>query len=162
MLKKNKGFQFTLHSIPRVFQIVLNTSLVFLGIILSILLVKELVMFSQLLLISDNSNYKTFLESILIFFLYFEFIAMIVKYFEEDYHFPLRYFIYIGITAMTRLVIVDHDNPMSTLLYALVIVILIIGYCIMNLTPRERPESSWFFKKDANKTSRLKQNNLEK
>jgi protein PsiE len=145
LLKKNKDFRFTLDIIPRVFQIILNSSLVFLGIILSFLLVKELVMFSQLLLISDNSDYKTFLESILIFFLYFEFIAMIVKYFEEEYHFPLRYFIYIGITAMTRLVIVDHDNPMITLIYSLVILILIIGYCIMNLTPRERPESSWFF-----------------
>jgi protein PsiE len=145
LLKKNKDFRFTLDIIPRVFQIILNSSLVFLGIILSFLLVKELVMFSQLLLISNNSDYKTFLESILIFFLYFEFIAMIVKYFEEEYHFPLRYFIYIGITAMTRLVIVDHDNPMITLIYSLVILILIIGYCIMNLTPRERPESSWFF-----------------
>jgi protein PsiE len=143
LLKRNP--RFTLHLIPRVLQIVLNTSLVFLGIILSFLLVKELIMFSQLLMTSDNSNHKTFLESILIFFLYFEFITMIVKYFEEEYHFPLRYFIYIGITAMIRLIIVDHKDPMTTLLYSLIILILIIGYFIMNLTPRERPESRWFF-----------------
>lgn len=161
MLKKEKDSRFTLHIIPRTLQLVLNTSLVFLGIILSFLLVKELIMFSQLLITSENSNYKTFLESILIFFLYFEFITMIVKYFEEEYHFPLRYFIYIGITAMIRLIIVDHDDPMGTLLYSLIILTLIIGYFIMNLTPRERPESSWFFKKDHDKNSRFKQNDME-
>ena len=71
---------------------------------------------------------------------------MIVKYFEEDYHFPLRYFIYIGITAMIRLIIVDHSNPLHTLFYSIVILLLIIGYFIINLTPRDRPRSHWFFK----------------
>jgi protein PsiE len=96
---------------------------------------------------SDTLDHQLFLASILTFFLYFEFIAMIVKYFKEQYHFPLRYFIYIGITAMIRLIIVEHNNPVHTLLYSLIILILIIGYFIMNLTPRERPDSSWFFKK---------------
>ena len=73
---------------------------------------------------------------------------MIVKYFKEDYHFPLRYFLYIGITAMIRLIIVDHDHPINTLLYALVVLVLVIGYFIMNLTPHERPEVRWFFKKE--------------
>jgi protein PsiE len=134
------------HVIPWILQIVLNISLVFLGIILSFLLVKELFLFCQLLVEGVSSDYKVFLESILIFFLYFEFITMIVKYFKESYHFPLRYFIYIGITAMIRLIIVDHSNPLSTLLYSFVILVLVIGYFIMNLTPRDRPESNWFFK----------------
>src|SRR5699024_11647661 len=68
---------------------------------------------------------------------------MIVKYFKEDYHFPLRYFLYIGITAMVRLIIVEHDDAVNTMFYSFVILILIIGYFIMNLTPRERPESKW-------------------
>jgi protein PsiE len=133
--------------IPKILQIVLNSSLVFLAIILSFLLVKELFIFCKLLVEEgSNHNYNVFLESILIFFLYFEFITMIVKYFKESYHFPLRYFIYIGITAMIRLIIVEHSNPLSTLLYSFVILVLIIGYLIINLTPRDRPESSWYFK----------------
>ena len=64
---------------------------------------------------------------------------MIVKYFEEDYHFPLRYFMYIGITAMVRLIIVEHEQPTDTLVFSLVILVLIIGYYIINITPRERP-----------------------
>jgi protein PsiE len=73
---------------------------------------------------------------------------MIVKYFKEEYHFPIRYFIYIGITAMVRIIIVDHEQPVNTMLYSLVILILIIGYFILNLTPRDRPDSKWFFKKN--------------
>jgi protein PsiE len=129
-----------------VLQILLNFSLVFLAIILSFLLVKELSIFVRMILVGSKIDFKQFLESILIFFLYFEFITMIVKYFKENYHFPIRYFIYVGITAMTRLIIVEHNNPLDTLLYSVVILILIIGYFIMNLTPHDRPESKWFFK----------------
>lgn len=132
--------------IPKVFQFFLNIVLVLLAVILSFLLIKELILFLPLLFNYSHQNYIVFLENILIFFLYFEFITMIVKYFEEDYHFPLRYFIYIGITAMIRLIIVDHSNPLHTLFYSIVILLLIIGYFIINLTPRDRPNSSWFFK----------------
>lgn len=128
-------------------QILLNFSLVFLAVILSFLLVKELSVFVRMIVEGNTIDYKLFLESILIFFLYFEFITMIVKYFKEDYHFPIRYFIYVGITAMTRLIIVEHNNPLDTLLYSIVILILIVGYFIMNLTPHDRPESKWFFKR---------------
>ena len=92
--------------IPKVFQFFLNIVLVLLAVILSFLLIKELISFLPLLFNYSHQNYIVFFENILIFFLYFEFITMIVKYFEEDYHFPLRYFIYIGITAMIRLIIV--------------------------------------------------------
>ena len=147
MLKWKKYYTLILHSIPKILQVLMNISLVFLAIILSFLLIKELVVFSQLLLYKETNDYTLFLANILIFFLYFEFITMIVKYFNENYHFPLRYFIYIGITAMVRLIIVDHNEPVATLLYALVILVLIIGYFIMNITPRDRPESKWFFKR---------------
>lgn len=142
---KKDGEQFV-KSITVIFQLMLNISLIFLAIILSVLLFKELFVFGKMLFLGDQNDYVVFLENILIFFLYFEFITMIVKYFKEEYHFPLRYFIYVGITAMVRLIIVDHHDPHSTLLYAVVILILIIGYFIMNLTPRDRPESRWFFK----------------
>ncbi len=138
---------FIFQIIPKTLQLVLNISLVFLAIILSFLLIKELIIFFHLLWDKESNDYKLFLANILIFFLYFEFITMIVKYFKEDYHFPMRYFIYIGITAMVRLIIVDHNQALDTLLYSLVILVLIIGYFIMNITPHDRPESKWIFKK---------------
>lgn len=127
---------------PKFFQVILNVSLVILAIILCYLLVKELYVFSSVLLTDGTNDYKVFIAGILVFFLYFEFIAMIVKYFKENYHFPLRYFMYIGITAMVRLIIVDYDKPSDTLVYALVVLVLIIGNFILNMTPRERPQAT--------------------
>ena len=125
--------------ISQFLQIILNISLTILALVLSIMLVIELWEFLQMIFSSKNRDYKYFLDNILVFFLYFEFITMIVKYFEEDYHFPLRYFMYIGITAMVRLIIVEHEQPTDTLVISLVILVLIIGYYIINITPRERP-----------------------
>jgi len=81
--------------------------------------------------VSGHSSYEM-IEIIVIWFLYFEFIALIAKYFESKFHFPLRYFIYIGITAIIRLIIVDHEKPMSTLIYALAILVLLFSLCIAN------------------------------
>jgi protein PsiE len=127
--------------IPQMLQIILNISLTLLGIILSIMMIMELVEFIKMVFSSEKHDYKSFLANILVFFLYFEFITMIVKYFKEDYHFPLRYFIYIGITAMVRLIIVEHELAMDTLIFSLVILVLIVSYYIINITPRERPET---------------------
>lgn len=135
--------------IPQALQAILNVSLVVLALVLSFLMLRELVGFITVLFEARSHDYKEVLADILVFFLYFEFITMIVKYFKEDYHFPLRYFIYIGITAMIRLIIVEHDDPQHTLLFALVILVLIIGYFIINMTPRERPTS---LKKDSSST----------
>ena len=125
--------------IPKILQGVLNVALTVLAVALCVMLVLEMIDFLKFIVSGEKADYKYFLANILVFFLYFEFITMIVKYFKEDYHFPLRYFIYIGITAMIRLIIVEHEDPMHTLLFALVILVLIIGYFIINMTPRQRP-----------------------
>lgn len=145
-MERNKPtFKQVITMVPLLLQRFLNICLVILAFILSFLLVKELLEFMKMLLTNGNHDYKLFLTNILIFFLYFEFIAMIVKYFKESYHFPLRYFMYIGITAMIRLIIVEHDHPMDTLIYSIIILILIISYFIINITPRERPIHLKFF-----------------
>lgn len=133
-----------IQAIPKCLQVFLNICLVLLALILSFLLMKELFEFLRSFVEGTSTDYKLFLANILIFFLYFEFITMIIKYFKEDYHFPLRYFIYIGITAMIRLIIVEHDHPVNTFIYSMVILILIIGYYIINITPLERPTRSKF------------------
>lgn len=125
--------------IPKVLQVVLNVGLSVLALALCVMLVLEMVEFLKFIVNGEKQDYKYFLAKILVFFLYFEFITMIVKYFKEDYHFPLRYFMYIGITAMLRLIIVEHDSALDTLIFAGVILVLIIGYYIINITPRERP-----------------------
>jgi len=143
MKQKNDDVQKSfLETVPNILQWLLNGSLVILAVVLSILLVNEVLEFVKLLFDGESNNYQVFLEHVLIFFLYFEFISMIVIYFKEDYHFPLRYFIYIGITAMIRLIIVEHYDALETLLYSLVILVLIIGYYIMHLPPKDKVKSS--------------------
>lgn len=139
MMNFRNKTNYLLEIVPRVVQFVLNTTLAILALFITCLLIKELIGFIELVK-EEHLDYHVFLERILVFFLYFEFVSMIIKYFKEDYHFPMRYFLYIGITAMIRLIIVNHSEAMQTLLYSLVVLILIIGYFIMNLTPRERPE----------------------
>ncbi|MEH0874542.1 phosphate-starvation-inducible protein PsiE [Pectobacterium cacticida] len=114
-------------------QTILNIGLLALATILVVFLVKETIHLAKVLLISSekDSSYQL-IEGIVIYFLYFEFIALIVKYFQSGYHFPLRYFIYIGITAIVRLIIVDHKNPLDTLVYSSAILLLVVTLYLAN------------------------------
>ena len=114
-------------------QMVLNVGLISLAGILAVFLGKETFHLANVL---QNTGEQTssylLIEGIVIYFLYFEFIALIVKYFQSGYHFPLRYFVYIGITAIIRLIIVDHKNPLDTLAYSVAILILVVTLWLAN------------------------------
>lgn len=112
------------------FQWLLNLSLLVAGAILAYALFAEAYSLIELLL-QPNEKFQI-VEKIVIFFLYFEFLALIVQYFKYNYHFPLRYFLYIGITAMVRLIIVDHSNAMHTLLFALAILVMVIALYVVH------------------------------
>ncbi|MCQ2010827.1 MAG: phosphate-starvation-inducible protein PsiE [Sporolactobacillus sp.] len=118
--------------ITTVLQWTLNLVLLALAAVLCVALIKETYQFFTYLFLSENASYYHLLEGILVFFLYFEFIALIIKYFQAHYHFPLRYFIYIGVTAIVRLIIVSHDHPHSVLLYAIAILVLVGALYIAN------------------------------
>ncbi|MFK8259212.1 phosphate-starvation-inducible protein PsiE [Erwinia sp. AnSW2-5] len=114
-------------------QMVLNTGLIVLACILIIFLGKETIHLGNVLLnTGEQTSSYLLIEGIVIYFLYFEFIALIIKYFQSGYHFPLRYFVYIGITAIIRLIIVDHKNPFDTLAYAIAILILVVTLWLAN------------------------------
>ncbi|UQY43839.1 phosphate-starvation-inducible protein PsiE [Erwinia sp. PK3-005] len=119
--------------IATILQWILNVGLLFLGIILIVFLGKETIHLANVLLnTGEAASAYLLVEGIVIWFLYFEFIALIVKYFQSGYHFPLRYFIYIGITAIIRLIVVDHKNPFDTLCYSAAILILVITLWLAN------------------------------
>ncbi|HHK5722499.1 phosphate-starvation-inducible protein PsiE [Serratia ureilytica] len=100
------------------------------SVILFIFLPKETWHLVNAVLLFDKEQEINFAEAIINYFLYFEFLGLIVKYFENNNHFPLRYFVYIGITAMLRLIVVEHSEPFATLVYSLAILIQIIGLFI--------------------------------
>ncbi|WP_099223493.1 phosphate-starvation-inducible protein PsiE [Listeria costaricensis] len=111
--------------VPLILRWALNFALVLVGLTLVVFLIREAwYIFSNLLILDTKESYYEMMAQILVFFLYFEFIALIIKYFESSYHFPLRYFIYIGITAIVRLIIVDHSDALATLFLAGAILLL--------------------------------------
>lgn len=119
---------------PKVLQTILNVSLILLSVLLVVLLVKEIYLIGDAVFFSElGGDNKYVLTGVLTFFLYFEFLAMIVKYFKENYHFPLRYFIYIGITATIRYIVVDHDSEVKTLYISASILLLVLSYAVITL-----------------------------
>ncbi|QIW15112.1 phosphate-starvation-inducible protein PsiE [Pasteurellaceae bacterium RH1A] len=122
--------------VSEIFQWTLNISLLLAGVLLAYALFDEA--FSLIELFRHQSEKFQIVEKIVIFFLYFEFLALIVQYFKYNYHFPLRYFLYIGITAMIRLIIVDHSNAMHTLLFSISILVMIIALFIVHTDKLKR------------------------
>jgi len=61
-------------------------------------------------------------------FMALEFIFMIIKYFEENYHFPLRYILYIGVTSVTRSMMIDHGHLVDC---GTAILLLVLAYCLV-------------------------------
>ena len=118
--------------ISNLFLWIMNIGLLTVCILLSFGLLIELkeIVVEGMKFITNTGNYQRFIEEILVFFLYFEFVALIVKYFKNNYHFPLRYFIYIGITAIVRLIIVEHNDPKSVLIWSAAILLLVISLAI--------------------------------
>ena len=124
-----------LEKLPKVvtdiLKIVLSTALIALAIVLVIALGK--VTYSLALMVINSSSTVPYAvaEEAVMFFLYFGFIGLIVQYFKSGYHFPLRYFIYSGITAMLRLIIVNHESATETILFAGAILIMVIALCLV-------------------------------
>ncbi|MCM3781477.1 phosphate-starvation-inducible protein PsiE [Neobacillus mesonae] len=119
--------------VARYLQQLLNIMLLFLAVILSMFLIrKTIVILDTLLIQSEPTSYYFLAEGILVYFLYFEFLSLIVKYFTHNHHFPLRYFIYVGITAIIRLIIINHEDPFHTFTYCLSILVLVITLFIAN------------------------------
>ena len=114
-----------------VLKIVLCTALIALAIVLIIALGKITYTLAMMVLNTSTIVPYDVAEQAVMFFLYFGFIGLIVQYFKSGYHFPLRYFIYAGITAMLRLIIVNHESSVDTILFAGAILIMVIALCLV-------------------------------
>ncbi|PGZ93382.1 MULTISPECIES: phosphate-starvation-inducible PsiE family protein [Bacillaceae] len=114
----------------KLYQTLLNISLLLLSLILAYFLFRELYyIFNDILL--ENKNVHQIFGKVLIFFLYFGFISIIVQYFKENYHFPIRYLLYIGITATIRFIIVNNGESSHNFWLAIIILVLTISYIIL-------------------------------
>ena len=110
-----------------------NIALVGVGIALCIALINTLISlgFITWANIQGYSTYSLLIEELITFFLYFEFIALIVKYFKNNFHFPLDFFLYIGITAIVRLLIIDHESAFDSLIWSVAIFVLVCSLVLV-------------------------------
>ena len=110
-----------------------NIALVGVGIALCIALINTLISlgFITWANIQGYSTYSLLIEELITFFLYFEFIALIVKYFKNNFHFPLDFFLYIGITAIVRLLIIDHESSFDNLIWSVAILVLVCSLVLV-------------------------------
>ena len=110
-----------------------NIALVSVGIALCIALINTLISlgFITWANIQGYSTYSLLIEELITFFLYFEFIALIVKYFKNNFHFPLNFFLYIGITAIVRLLIIDHESSYDNLIWSVAIFVLVCSLVLV-------------------------------
>lgn len=118
--------------ISRFMQLFLSGVLFVLGAVLSVLLLMSTWDLICLVFAEGGAGNGEILGSIVTWFLYFEFLALIAKYYQSGLHFPLRYFIYIGITAIIRLIILYHDDPVHTLVFSLSILVLLVALYLAN------------------------------
>ena len=132
-----------LQQVSTFFQWVLNFTLFSIGIVLTVAVLNTAFYIVTLIpgLFTTDVVYTTFLEEIINFFLFFEFLSLVVKYFKNNFHFPLRYFIYIGITAIIRLIIVSHESSMDLFLWSSAILALVINLVLVVRYSKE-PNSS--------------------
>lgn len=121
--------------ISRLLLTIKNIALIGVGIGLCIAMINSLINFAFIAWanIQGYSTYYLLIEELITFFLYFEFIALIVKYFKNNFHFPLDFFLYIGITALVRLLIIDHESALDMLLWSISIFVLV---CCLVLVER--------------------------
>ena len=110
-----------------------NIALVGVGISLCIALINTLISLGYVTWanIQGYSTYYLLIEELITFFLYFEFIALIVKYFKNNFHFPLDFFLYIGITAIVRLLIIDHESAFDNLIWSVAILVLVCSLVLV-------------------------------
>ena len=122
-----------LQQVSTFFQWVLNFTLFSIGIVLTVAVLNTAFYIVTLIpgLFTTEVAYNTFLEEIINFFLFFEFLSLVVKYFKNNFHFPLRYFIYIGITAIIRLIIVSHESALDLFLWSAAILALVISLVLV-------------------------------
>ncbi len=110
-----------------------NIALVGVGIFLCIDLINTIISLGYVTWanIQGYSTYSLVIEELITFFLYFEFIALIVKYFKNNFHFPLDFFLYIGITAIVRLLIIDHESAFDNLIWSIAIFVLVCSLVLV-------------------------------
>lgn len=104
-----------------------------LGIVLIILLFRDLIpLFKSLLSPSIEESNSTILDEIIVFFLFFEFTAMVISALRHHGHTSINFLMGLGVTALIRGLITAHGHVWEIIATSASILMLIIAMVIFN------------------------------
>lgn len=109
-------------------QSLLLVTLAILGVILIVILFRELLpLGSQLFAKSITSSNNKILDELIVFFLFFEFAALIIAALFHHGHTSVEFLMELGITALIRSLLTTHHNLYATLITAVSILLIVIA-----------------------------------
>ncbi|MBM7544281.1 phosphate-starvation-inducible PsiE family protein [Periweissella beninensis] len=115
---------------------VLGIAMLILGLLMMGFFIKEVAELTILLFDGQlKIEFYKVSEIILETFMFFEFVVLTREYFMQD-HISLQNFMYIGVTAMLRNLLVYHDDTIGILIQTSAIAILILVLIIYRLSRR--------------------------
>ncbi|WP_332372432.1 phosphate-starvation-inducible protein PsiE [Lactococcus cremoris] len=102
------------------------------GLLMVYFLFREVYNLVLLAFLSESEvHYYDILESILSFFIFLEFLTLIITSLRNKGHVSLIFLLSLGITSLIRLLLTYHERLVGVLLIASAILILIIGVFIL-------------------------------
>ncbi len=121
------------HRFAQVLQFLLIITLACLGIILILILFRELIPLTQQLLSASiaKSNSKI-LDEIIVFFLFFEFTALVIAALRHHGHTSVEFLLELGITALIRGLLTVHNNTSEVLMTSIAIILLVAALVLYN------------------------------
>lgn len=130
------GYTMNRKMIDKFYGIIFDIAMILLGLIMVGFFGKEIWNLASLLFSNKVIfNFYNIAEIILETFMFFEFAILTREYFIQD-RISLQNFIYIGITAMLRSLLVIHNNTLEMLIQASAISLLVLVFIAYNLAKR--------------------------
>ncbi|MGM9886911.1 MULTISPECIES: phosphate-starvation-inducible protein PsiE [unclassified Lactococcus] len=107
-------------------------ALILVGLLIAFFIFREIFnMFMLVFKAETPTQYYKILDSVLSFFIFFEFLTLIITSIKHKGHVSLIFLLSLGVTALIRVVLTYHDNLIGTLAVSASILILIVGIVIL-------------------------------
>lgn len=108
-------------------------------VILSVLVIVVLVamavsiydIFYHVLAMNSMNELYYVIEEIATWFILLEIFLMLLRYVKEGHHVPVRYLVLIGITAVSRKLLLEHGEGLEALFLALAILVLVLDLILL-------------------------------
>lgn len=87
--------------------------------------------FTHVVEMSSMNELYYVIEEIATWFILLEVFLMLLRYVKEGHHVPVRYLILIGITAVSRKLLLEHGTGLDALMLAIAILILVFDLLLL-------------------------------